>query len=801
MGGSLKKSAGWFFEKESSYLYLCPKADSLFKVRSPVKLVDIKDQFPLEEWRKLLEDFNNSLERNSSFDILCGLSLKGHGPEELRIRGKAVENGKIIGSMLWEEKQGGVEITWKDRLIQYQSDTVMILNPDQKVKILKAGQLPIFNQELFQDPEGSILPEDLYKIIRRNTLKGKEKQNKTYNARMNHGGKDYILEISHIYLNAQELLIALRDTTAQQSILDKRSEKQTMEIMKQFTGGIAHRFNNHLMGIKSTLTLLHSHEMSEEDLSLLDKIEWFTVKSQTLVERLLGYSLREEQFFKEVDVKKILLDLITPLSDENNLHIDFIVESERTMVFGDRERIRSAFSDLLDNSLDAIEEGLIQITVSSRRLKAQERDMLVRHYKPGFFLAIEFKDNGSGIPPKEMKKIFDPFYTTKENTDAFGIGLSSVLGTVVAHQGTISAKSVSGEGSCFTLFFPLSSENQSQEESSYVENAPADSPVIMLVDDESILLEVMSEILQSEGLQIISFSSSTRALEYYRVHFKEINLLILDMIMPEMDGRDLFLKMKEINPDIRAMILSGYIHQEAQKDLNTLGFLEVMKKPIDRIRLLDILGKYLQFNPQHPLYLPDNINLALKRLGGDKELYKRLITRFSQHYLETLDELKNCIDNEFYKEAYPRAHQLKNQFNIIGFFELAEKMAALEKELNKKLPKRDSIMEMLKNMHTLLDSIPHSLQEISDTGPNETSKETRLKPDFDRMALILKSLKKGLETHHLNAINSCLEELEIFQWPPHYRSKMNRLKRHCESLQYTLAMKDLYQIEKIGSQD
>jgi len=799
LGGWLKKSAGWFFEKESSFIYFCPKADSLFKVRSPVKLEEMKDFFPSEEWKKLLEDFSNSLDRNSSFDILCGVSFKGHGPDELRIRGKAVNHTKIIGSMLWEEKQGTDEESWKDQLIQYQSDTVMILYTNQKVKILKAGQLPIFNQELFRDPENSLLPEDLYKIIKRNTLKGKEKQNKTYNAKMNHGGKDYFLEISHIYLNNRELLISLRDTTAKQSLLDKRSEKQTMEIMKQFTGGIAHRFNNHLMGIKSTLSLLHSHEISEENSSLLDKIEWFTDKSQTLVERLLGYSLREEQFFKEVDVKKILLELITPLSDEKNLHIDFIVESENTTISGDKERIRSAFSDLIENSQDAMEEGLIQISISTKKLRRQERDLLVHHYKPGEFLSVEIKDNGSGISTKEMKRIFDPFYTTKENSDAFGIGLSSVMGTVVAHQGTLSVKSAPGEGSCFTLYFPMKSENANQEESFYIDKVPADAPVIMLVDDESILLEVMSEILQSEGLQIISFSASTRALEYYKEHYKEIDLLILDMIMPEMDGRDLFIKMKQINPEIKAMILSGYIHQEAQKDLNTLGFLEVMKKPIDRTKLLDILSKYLQFNSQHPLYVPDNINLALKRLGGDKELYRRLINRFSNHYLDTVEELKKYIDIESFKEAYPRAHQLKNQFNIIGFFELAEKMALLEKELNKENPKPYVILDMLQDMNKLLDSIPYSLQEISHRGAEKEPESMRSKPDFEKMEEILKSLKKGLETHHLNAINDSLQELEAFQWPPHYRSKMNRLKRHCDSLQYTLAMKDLYQIEKIGS--
>lgn len=800
MGGSSIKSAGWFFEKESSFIYLCPKADSLFKVRSPIDFEDLKNQFPADEWKKLQEDFENALLRNSSFDILCGLHLSGHGPAEIRIRGKAVGNNKIIGSLIWEEGSGITEDVWKDRLIQYQSDTVLILYPDQKVKVLKSGELPIFNQELFQDPESCILPEDLFRIIQRNILKRKEHQNKTYKTRMNHNGKDYYLEISHIYLNSRELLISIRDTTAQQSLMDKRSEKQTMEIMKQFTGGIAHRFNNHLMGIKSTLSLLQSHNIQGEDHHLLDKIEWFTDKSQTLVERLLGYSLREDQIFREVDVKNILLDLITPLNDEKKLHIDFIVESDKTTLYGDKERIRSALYDLIENSQDSIsmKDGLIQISVFKKKLKREEGDILVRNYKPGNFLAIEIKDNGSGISAKDMKRIFDPFYTTKENSEAFGIGLSSVLGTIIAHQGTISAKSVPGEGSCFTLYFPVIDGTQNKEDQAIILDEEKDSPVVMLVDDESILLEVMSEILQSEGLQIISFSSSIKALDYYKIHYEEIDLIILDMIMPEIDGRDLFIKMKEINPQISAMILSGYIHQEAQKDLNTLGFLEVMKKPIDRVKLLEILSEYLHFSPNHTLYLPENINLALKRLGGDRELYKRLISRFTSHYQVTLDELKDFIENHAYKEAYPRAHQLKNQFNIIGFFELAEKMAALEKELNKDHVNQKIIVEMMGDMHTLLIKIPLSLQELPgfETSRGKGSKE----PDFNRMDRILEKLVEGLESHHLNVINGSLEELDSFHWPPHYKSKMNRLKRHCDSLQYTLAMKDVYQIKNIRSE-
>jgi CheY-like chemotaxis protein len=212
----------------------------------------------------------------------------------------------------------------------------------------------------------------------------------------------------------------------------------------------------------------------------------------------------------------------------------------------------------------------------------------------GRYLKVCVIDDGIGIDDDTSKHIFEPFYTTKQLGRGTGMGLASVYGTVKNHNGVINVSSVLGEGSVFSLYFPvLESRTESEEIKTNPVLMTRKKTNILLVDDEEIVRDMMTKALRSFGYKIVTCMDGMEAVDLYRQSWKDFDLVILDMMMPRMNGRDAFFEMRSINGDIKALLISGFsIDGEAQSLLDA-GMKGFIQKPFNFNELSKIIGNIL----------------------------------------------------------------------------------------------------------------------------------------------------------------------------------------------------------------
>jgi CheY-like chemotaxis protein len=204
---------------------------------------------------------------------------------------------------------------------------------------------------------------------------------------------------------------------------------------------------------------------------------------------------------------------------------------------------------------------------------------------PGPYSCVSITDTGSGMTDEVKKRLFEPFFTTKKPGQGTGMGLASVYGAVRNHRGAISILSEVGRGTTVRIYLPLA-PGASEPEQAIAEAAPVQGTAwILLVDDEAIIRQMATEMLRGLGFGVETCANGREAVEYYRANWQQVDLVILDMAMPEMGGRDTFLAMRQINPQIRALLSSGYsLNEEAQGILNE-GVLGFVAKPYGHAEL------------------------------------------------------------------------------------------------------------------------------------------------------------------------------------------------------------------------
>ena len=210
-----------------------------------------------------------------------------------------------------------------------------------------------------------------------------------------------------------------------------------------------------------------------------------------------------------------------------------------------------------------------------------DREIAASHsLKPGNYLRLSVLDDGSGIAPSHINRIFEPFFTTKTMGKGTGLGLASVYGIVKTHNGYIEIDSQPGQGTTIQIYLPASEKNPDAPKKPK-EELTKGKEHILFVDDESMLLEVGSELLEMVGYQVQAADSGQKALEIFERDKDDIDLVLFDMIMPGMNGGELFDKLKEIKPDVKAILSSGYSIDGQAQEIMTRGCNGFIQKPFD----------------------------------------------------------------------------------------------------------------------------------------------------------------------------------------------------------------------------
>jgi len=377
----------------------------------------------------------------------------------------------------------------------------------------------------------------------------------------NKAGEDLWLEVNAvpiIWEGAPAFLHLFRDVTLQKKLEAQLAHAQKMEAIGTLAGGIAHNFNNLLMGIQGNISLmLLDTPSTDRHFERLAGIERLIESGSKLTGQLLGYARGGKYEAQSMDLNRLVKETSQTFGlakKEIAVHLDLCRNLRR--VSADRAQVEEMLMNLFVNAADAMPRGgdLFLITRNVTEKALQGKPFKV---EPGDYARIEVRDTGSGMDGKTMARVFDPFFTTKPAGRGTGLGLASAYGIIKAHDGYIDVASEEGSGTCFSVYLPATM-NPVDQETPVLSGPLRGAETLLLVDDETNVLKVAQLMLEKLGYCVLPAKNSKEAIALFAASKDSIQLAILDMIMPDMGGAMLYEKLKELHPGLKALLSSGY---------------------------------------------------------------------------------------------------------------------------------------------------------------------------------------------------------------------------------------------------
>jgi two-component system, cell cycle sensor histidine kinase and response regulator CckA len=372
-------------------------------------------------------------------------------------------------------------------------------------------------------------------------------------------------------------VVTFRDITVQKKLEEQLRHAQKMEAVGTLAGGVAHDFNNLLMGILGYTSMLlmkagEAHPFYEK----LRIVERLAESGSELTRQLLGFARGGKYEVKPIRVNELLSETSNIFGrTRKEIAIHKKLQSGLHTIEADAGQIEQVLMNLYVNAMQAMPSGG-DLYLETQNAELDQQYCAPFGIAPGAYIKITVTDTGVGMDADTRKRIFEPFFTTKEVGKGTGLGLASVYGIVRNHGGGISVDSEQGHGSKFTIFLPASAKEVAEKKPAE-EELPAGNETILMVDDEPTNIDAVKELLEMIGYKVETAQSGREAIELYKLRGKKIHLVILDMIMTGMSGRETFMKLKEINAGVRVLLSSGYsLDGEAARllDMGCRGFIQ-----------------------------------------------------------------------------------------------------------------------------------------------------------------------------------------------------------------------------------
>ncbi len=412
-----------------------------------------------------------------------------------------------------------------------------------------------------------------------------------------------IIEFRNIAESFNNLFKMIKKSQKEKQQLELQlNQSRKMDAIGQLAGGIAHDFNNVLTGIINATQLLKSsnNDFDEDSNKLIDMILLSSERAAKLTSNLLSFSRKGKVISKSLNINTIIEDSIEILSKTINkkISITFKKEAEVCEIIGDDSQLQNIFINLGINSSHAIiNNGKIifetkNVFLDENYIKNSSFDI-----ESGKYIKITVKDTGTGIKEDIINKIFEPFFTTKEEGRGTGLGLTAVYGAVVGHKGVIEVSSKVGLGTSFNIYLPCSKSEKDNEKKNIdlkdkYENKEIKGTVL-IVDDEEVIRITEEHILKKIGYTVLTAENGKKAVEIFKKYCDDIDIVIMDMIMPEMNGSEAFYKIKEIKNDVKVIISSGFTKDENLERLKKDGLSGVLEKPFSISELVKVLNSVL----------------------------------------------------------------------------------------------------------------------------------------------------------------------------------------------------------------
>lgn len=400
------------------------------------------------------------------------------------------------------------------------------------------------------------------------------------------------------------VIVYAMETTEQRALEAQFAQSQKMQAIGQLAGGVAHDFNNVLTAIIGfSDLLLANHRPKDPAFQDIMNIKQNANRAAGLVRQLLAFSRRQTLRPQRLEINSMIADLSILLDRLLGEQVELKVTHGRDLwpIMGDLNQLEQVIINLAVNARDAMPKGGTLSIKTTNARPADYKDFIANGMKSGEFIRINVTDTGTGMPPDVLEKIFEPFFSTKAVGKGTGLGLSTVYGIVKQTGGYIYCDSKPGEGTEFSIFLPRYVPAEVEHAPKVVEEAQvvADltgSASILLVEDEDAVRAFSARALGSKGYTVHEASTGTEALEVLEETKGAVDLVVSDVVMPEMDGPTLLRKIRETHPDLKVIFVSGYAEEAFRKNLPENEKFGFLSKPFSLKQLATTVKETLADN-------------------------------------------------------------------------------------------------------------------------------------------------------------------------------------------------------------
>jgi PAS domain S-box-containing protein len=390
-----------------------------------------------------------------------------------------------------------------------------------------------------------------------------------------------------------------QDVTERHALREQVRQSQKMDAVGQLAGGIAHDFNNMLGSVMGYCEIM----LLDEDLDAgvrdaAEAVIRIVERAGDLTHRLLTFSRTGEMQRIPVGVHRCIDDTLILLRQKVDPTIEIVVEkhADRDQIIGDPGLITGSLLNLCRNGIDAMSQaGTLKIRSDTEYISLNDCQRGAFELEPGAYCTITVTDTGEGIAPELLERIFEPFFTTRQQQRGTGLGLPTVYGAMEQHGGAVTVVSEPGAGSTFTVYLPLASET-AVHRSSGAQVIPGNGTVLV-IDDEEPILDIASRLLEHIGYQSITCAEAEQGVATFAKHHAAIDLVILDMVMPTMHGREVLIKLREIDPEVKVLVASGFPRDTDPAQLKAMGAAGFLQKPFRLTDLSRSMGEILGILP------------------------------------------------------------------------------------------------------------------------------------------------------------------------------------------------------------
>ena len=383
---------------------------------------------------------------------------------------------------------------------------------------------------------------------------------------------------------------------AEGNLRDRLRQAEKLEAIGQLAGGVAHDFNNQLCAITAFAESLEELAAEETQKRFAQNILRSCQRSADLTRKLLAFARKGSLVSEPVDLHQIILEVVSLLKHtlDKRIVLRTRLAAERWVVEGDPTQLENALMNLAINARDAMPGGgLLAFETRIRTLDDAICRTMPYEINPGTYLEVALTDTGTGMEPETLQHIFEPFFTTKGLGQGTGLGLASVYGTVNQHHGYIQVYSTPGHGACFKLYLPLGGGT-----------VPVVMPVarrvqpgtghILFVDDEPFVVQGASTFLESLNYRVTVCEDGADCLEIFAREWRNVDLVILDMVMPGIGGQETFQALRRIHPEARVLLISGFNLEDEARQLLKAGARGYLQKPFRRYELAIAVARALK---------------------------------------------------------------------------------------------------------------------------------------------------------------------------------------------------------------